>query len=133
MATPDKPHGRRERAIALREEKHLTQVQLAKMAGVAQSAVSRFEGGTNIVDAAAAAIAAALGTSAAYLNGETDDPSPTLQIADDPLTLDAALLRAPWRTCWRAPSASRGRSPASTWPRSHGSTRRRLCGARSSP
>lgn len=92
MATPSKRP--RERFVALYKSKGFTQETLAAASGVSQSGVSRYRVGEDILPEYAAALAAALGTSVAYLNGETDDPSPSAAADEPEQTLEAALLRA---------------------------------------
>lgn len=92
MATP--PKRPRERFVVLYKSKGFTQETLAAASGVSQSGVSRFALGDNILAEYAAALATTLGTSVAYLNGETDDPSPSAAVAEPEQTLEAALLRA---------------------------------------
>lgn len=90
-AWPPRPS---DRFVALYKSKGFTQESLAEASGVSQSGVSRFGVGDNILPESAAAIASTLGTSVAYLNGETDDPSPSVAAAEPEQTLEAALLRA---------------------------------------
>lgn len=95
MATPPTPQPRT-RFVDLYKRLGFTQLSLEERTGVSQSAISRYAKGRDIDPTHAAALAIALETSTAYLNGETDDPSPK---ASDPAlpeheTLESALLRA---------------------------------------
>jgi len=92
MATPSKRP--RERFSALYKSKGFTQETLAAASGVSQSGVSRYRNGDDILPEYAAALASTLGTSVAYLNGETDDASPVAAPQGTEQTLESALLRA---------------------------------------
>lgn len=67
----------RERLVACRKKAGLTQAELAKVVGVSLSAYKSYEtGDRNPIGTSVQAIAIALGTSASYLYGTTDDPAP---------------------------------------------------------
>ena len=62
-----------ERLKALREEKHVSQTQLAKDTGLSQSAITAWETGKRVPSAQAIIILARyFGVSTDYLLGETD-------------------------------------------------------------
>ncbi|MFZ3485740.1 XRE family transcriptional regulator [Sphingomonas sp. 3-13AW] len=64
-----------ERIAERRAAKGLSQTQLARSAGVSQATIGKLESGISSGSSHLHKIARALGTSAAYLAGETDDPS----------------------------------------------------------
>ena len=69
------------RLLTLRKEHGLTQVQVAEQAGITVSAYKGYELATRTPGRPTAIMLAhALSTSAAYLYGETDDPSPDMVI-----------------------------------------------------
>jgi len=93
MPTPPKAPAR-PRVVALREQLSLTQVELQRRCGVSQAAISRYQNGETIMPEHAAAIARALGTTVDYLEGRTDDPSPTPEPQNRGEGLSEAILRA---------------------------------------
>lgn len=64
-----------ERIAALRNERELSQTELAKQAGVSQGTIGKLEAGISSGSSHLHKIARVLGTTPAYLAGETDDPS----------------------------------------------------------
>lgn len=75
----------RERLAKCRKEAGMTQSELAKTVGVSLSAYKSYESGDrNPIPTTVQALALALGTSASYLHGVTDDPTPdTIQYRPD--------------------------------------------------
>ena len=64
-----------ERIAALRKARGLSQSQLAKLAGLSQATIGKLESGISSGSSHIHKIARALGTTPAYLMGETDNPS----------------------------------------------------------
>ena len=75
----------RERLVKCRKKAEVTQAELAKTVGVSLSAYKSYESGDrNPIPTTVQALALALGTSASYLCGVTDDPTPdTVQYRPD--------------------------------------------------
>ena len=95
MASTSSAQRRRVRVVELYKARGMSQESLAALSGVSQSGISRYVAGGTVLPEKAAAIAAALGTSTAYLDGSTDDPAPpSTDHAPDEDTLENALLRA---------------------------------------
>lgn len=67
----------RERLRDLRKARGLTQIQLATKVGTTQTSIARLESGETASPRAIGPIAQALGTTVEYLQGLTDEPSPT--------------------------------------------------------
>ena len=91
MPTTPKP---RTRFVDLYRARGYTQETLAAATGVSQSAVSRYGSGRTILAEHVAALAIALDTSPAYLDGATDDPAPAPATDAAEHTLESAILRA---------------------------------------
>ena len=83
-----------ERLVALREAKGWSQSELGRRSGIGQSTVNRLEGGLTRNPRAVHAIAAALGTSAEYLLGLTDDEDGSGQVSA-PAPSDDRILEIP--------------------------------------
>ncbi|MCB5423939.1 helix-turn-helix transcriptional regulator [Altererythrobacter sp. CC-YST694] len=64
-----------ERIAELRNKLGLSQTQLAKQVGLSQATIGKLESGISSGSSHLHKIARALGTTAEYLSGETDDPS----------------------------------------------------------
>jgi len=73
---------RADRMKALREQLGLSQSELARRADSTQQTINRLEAGGTDHPRNLLALARVLKTSAAYLMGETDDPSPTASLQD---------------------------------------------------
>ena len=84
----------RTRFVDLYRARGYTQETLAAATGVSQSAVSRYGSGRTILAEHVAALAIALDTSPAYLDGATDDPAPAPASDAAEHTLESAILRA---------------------------------------
>lgn len=69
------------RLVELLEIKDLTQAELAERTGTTGATISRYVAGLREPKGSiVAAIASELGTTSAYLLGETDDPAPTQNV-----------------------------------------------------
>ncbi len=93
MPTDTKPKART-RAVERRKALGMTQNTLSARSGVPQPTISRFEAGDEVLPDTVRAIVAALGTTAAWINGETDDSSPVAEPLPAQHMLSEAIGRA---------------------------------------
>ena len=82
------------RVKALREQRNMTQKQLAQTAHITQATLSRIESGQvkELKSEALKRLAVALGVTVDYLIGKTDELTPTDLVQSDPVARD--LLQA---------------------------------------